>query len=144
MDPGTRLRTEFAASQANEMRKARARQRRIRFNAGVVGGISALAAVAITATVTRETTEWHSFVLEAVLGTVAGYLLARRGGGILAGAVYFCLAYLLAFQLRTSGFDPGVLFSEYDMRLAMAGQGHLLSLGILIVCGGAIGHAIES
>jgi len=144
MDPATKLRDEFAARQHAEMRSAHKRQRRNRFGASLAGGVAALAAVALTAALARQTIVWHAFGLEAALGALAGYLLARRGGGMLAGALYFCLAYLVAFQLRSTGFDPGSLFAGKDMQLAWAGSGHLMSLGILVSCGGIIGLGIEN
>jgi hypothetical protein len=144
MDYGARLRRDFTASQEAAMRRALARQRRARITGSAGGGVAGLCAVAVAAMVTGQEIFWHSFLLETMLGMVAGYFLARRGGGMLAGMIYFLLAYFLAFQIRVIGFDAGSLFSPTDLRLAIIGQGHMFSLAILVGFGGLVGFMSEN
>ena len=143
MDYGARLRRDFNASQQAALRRALARQRRARFTASAGGGVAGLAAVAVAATVTGQEIFWHSFLLETMLGMIAGYLLARRGGGMLAGIVYFLLAYVIAFQIRVVGFDAGSLYTP-DLRIAIVGQGHMFSFAILVGFGGLVGFMSEN
>lgn len=144
MDPGSRLRQDFLEQQQQSMARSAVLQRRNRLNGAIGGGVAGLVGTAVSAAVTRSAIAWHSFLLEALLCTLAGYLLARRGGGILTGALLFSGAYLLAFQLRAHGLDPGVLFNVGDLRQATATQGHLMTMSILMACGGAFGSILES
>ncbi len=143
VDQGTRLRQEFVEREERALAKAALREHRNRLNGALGGGLAGFAAAISTAAVTRQAILWHSFVLEATLGACAGYLLARRGGGLLVGVALFVGSYVLAFQIRASGFDPSVLFAPGDLRVAMASQGHLMSIGVLITCGGLLGHIME-
>jgi len=143
MDEGARLRREFVERERRALFAAALRERRNRLTGAIGGSSATLVAAVATAAVTRRGFFWHSFLLEALLGALAGYLLARRGGGILTGVALFVGSYLLAFQIRAAGFDPSVLFAPTDLRLGAASQGHLMSLGVLIACGGLIGHIME-
>ena len=143
MDQGTRLRQEFEARQLTEMTRAAVREARQRATAAFAGGVAGIVAVAVSAALTRHQIFWHSFVLEAVFGTAAGYTLARFHGGILKGALFFAVAYLASYHFRAAGMDPGILFAPSDLRLAVAGQGHLISLGMMLTFGGVLGHTME-
>ncbi len=130
-------------SQEQAMRRTSRQQRRRRFNGALAGGIAGIVATAVSAAFTRQSIEWHSFVLEGVFSTVAGYVLARIGGGILPGILLFTTAYWAAFFTRAGGFDPSVIFGAADLRAAAAGQGHLMTLSMLVAIGGLFGHQIE-
>jgi len=123
MDEGARLRREFVERERRALFAAALRERRNRLTGAIGGSSATLVAAVATAAVTRRGFFWHSFLLEALLGALAGYLLA--------------------FQIRAAGFDPSVLFAPTDLRLGAASQGHLMSLGVLIACGGLIGHIME-
>ena len=99
--------------------------------------------VLVTAGVTRRAITWHSFLLEALLGALAGYILGRCHGGAMKGLLLFSGAYLLAFVLRAFGLDPAVLFYVGDMRAGAAVQGHFVSLCFLVSTGMALGHVIQ-
>jgi hypothetical protein len=143
MDQVARLRADFLARQAKAMARARAREARQRRSGAVAGAFAGLVAVALTAVVTRRSFAWHSFLLEGILCGVAGYVLARFHGGLLKGVALLPGAYFMAWFLRASGLDPAVLFPAPDVRGALAAQGHLMTLGLLVATGGLMGHIIE-
>ncbi|MFI5403320.1 MAG: hypothetical protein ACHQ1G_10310 [Planctomycetota bacterium] len=136
------LKDEFRAKQARELELAVVRERRRRRNGTIAGAAAGFAAVAVTAGATRTALFWHSFLLESVLGAVAGYVLARAGGGLLKGILLFSGAYMLAFFVRASGLDPAVVFASGDLRAAPAVQGHFTSLCFLVSAGAAMGHIV--
>ncbi|HEX5138611.1 MAG TPA: hypothetical protein VFY93_16685 [Planctomycetota bacterium] len=136
------LQEEFRAKQERDLARAHAREKARRRNGTIAGAAAGLAAVAVTAGATRTALFWHSFLLEAVLGAVAGYVLARTGGGLLKGIVLFSGAYMLAFFLRASGLDPAAVFQAGDIRAAPAVQGHFTSLCFLVSAGAAMGHIV--
>lgn len=136
------LKDEFRAKQARELAMAHVRERRRRRNGTIAGAAAGFAAVAVTAGATRTALFWHSFLLESVLGAVAGYVLARTGGGLLKGILLFSGAYMLAFFLRASGLDPSAVFASGDIRAAPAVQGHFTSLCFLVSAGAAMGHIV--
>ena len=133
------MQAEFRAREARELERLEARARRNRRNGTIAGAAVAFAAVLATAGVTRKSWFWHSCLLEAVLCALAGFLLARSGGGFLRGVLLFSGAYLFAHLLRAIGLDPSVVFDAGDMRRGLAVQGNFLSLIIVITCGGLIG-----
>lgn len=141
--PPEELRAEFLAREEQTRERLLARQRRNRRNGALAGGVAGLAAVLVTAGATRQAIAWHSFLLEALLGALAGYLLARWNGGVLKGLILFAGAYLFAFLLRAWGLDPGVLFAAGDLRAGAAVQGHFTSLCFLVSAGMAVGHILE-
>jgi hypothetical protein len=136
------LRDEFRAKQAREQAAAALREKRRRRNGTIAGAAAGFAAVAVTAGATRAALFWHSFLLETILGAVAGHVLARTGGGLLKGILLFSGAYVLAFLLRASGLDPAVVFATGDLRAAPAVQGHFTSLCFLVSAGAAMGHIV--
>ena len=136
------LQEEFRAKQARELAAATVRERRRRRNGTIAGAAAGFAAVAVTAGATRQALFWHSFLLETLLGMVAGYVLARTGGGLLKGIGLFAGAYMLAFFARASGLDPAVVFAAGDLRAAPAVQGHFTSLCFLVSAGAAMGHIV--
>jgi len=142
-DPVARLQVEFAAREAAAMERLAARQRRNRRNGALAGAMTGLVAVAATAGVTRRAIFWHSFLLEAILCALAGWLLARRNGGVLRGMLLFSGAYLLAFLLRALGLDPTAVFAVGDLRGATAVQGNFMSLALVVSCGAAAGHVMQ-
>ena len=137
------LRQEFLVREAEAMERAFERQARNRRNATIAGACAGLAAVLVTAGVTRRAITWHSFLLEALLGALAGYVLGRCHGGVMKGLLLFSGAYLLAFVLRAFGLDPAVLFYVGDVRAGAAVQGHFVSLCFLVSTGMALGHVIQ-
>jgi hypothetical protein len=136
------LKEEFRAKQARELAMSVVRERRRRRNGTIAGAAAGFAAVAVTAGATRQALYWHSFLLESVLGAVAGYVLARTGGGLLKGILLFAGGYMLAFFLRASGLDPAAVFAAGDLRAAPAVQGHFTSLCFLVSAGAAMGHIV--
>jgi hypothetical protein len=137
------LKDEFRAKQARELALAHVRERRRRRNGAIAGAAAGFAAVAVTSGATRRALFWHSFLLETLLGAVAGYILARTGGGLLKGILLFSGAYMLAFFLRASGLDPSAVFLAGDIRAAPAVQGHFTSLCFLVSAGAAMGHIVS-
>lgn len=137
------LQAEFRAKQARELELAVRREKRRRRNGTVAGAAAGFAAVAVTAGATRQAIFWHSFLLESLLGAVAGYVLARTGGGLLKGILLFAGAYMMAFFVRASGLDPAVVFASGDLRAAPAVQGHFTSLCFLVSAGAAMGHIVS-
>ena len=136
------LQEEFRAKQARELAATAVRERRRRRSGTIAGAAAGLAAVAVTAGATRQALFWHSFLLEALLGAVAGHVLARTGGGVLKGIILFAGAYMLAFFVRASGLDPAAVFAAGDLRAAPAVQGHFTSLCFLVSAGAAMGHIV--
>lgn len=137
------LQEAFREKQARELALAHVRERRRRRNGTIAGAAAGFAAVAVTSGATRKALFWHSFLLESILGAVAGYILARTGGGLLKGIVLFSAAYLFAFLLRASGLDPAAVFQSGDLRAAPAVQGHFTSLCFLVSAGAAMGHIVS-
>lgn len=137
------LRAEFRERQAREMERVRERRRRNLRNATLAGAAAGFAAVLVTAGVTRRAIHWHSFLLETLLGAVAGHLLVRMNGGPMKGLLLFAGSYFLAFLLRATGLDPSVLFVRGDVTAAAAVQGHFVSLCFLVSAGMAIGHVVQ-
>jgi hypothetical protein len=136
------LRAEFEARREAQLLRLDARERRNRRNGALAGGFAGLLAVMATCGVTRKELAWHSFVWEALLCVVAGYLLARWKGGVLKGIGLFSAAYLLATLLRAMGLDPSVVFEAGDMRRIGSVTGNLTSLAVLAGVGGVLGHVI--
>jgi hypothetical protein len=136
------VQAEFRAKQARELERAVEREKRRRRNGLVAGAAAGFAAVLVTAGATRRALFWHSFLLETILGAVAGYVLARTGGGVLKGILLFAGAYMIAFCLRAGGLDPAVVFLAGDLRAAPAVQGHFTSLCFLVSAGAAMGHIV--
>jgi len=136
------LRAEFRERQEKGLVEADARVRRNVRNATIAGAAAGLAAVLVTAGVTRQAIFWHSFLLETMLGAGAGYALARCRGGVLAGILLFAGSYFVAFLARALGLDPTVLFHAGDFRAGAAVQGHVTTLCFLVSTGGVLGHVI--
>jgi hypothetical protein len=143
MDPVERLRTDYRAREDAAMVRLGARRRRDARNGAVAGAFAGLVAVFVTAAVTRTAWMWHSCVLEAVLGAVAGLVLARRGGGVLTGILLFSASYFAAWLARACGLDPSVLFEAGDVRASAAVTGHVTALSHLVAAGGLMGHVIH-
>ncbi len=141
-DAVEQLQQEFSARQAALTCAALAKQRRNRRNGTIAGAITAMVAVATSASVTRKAWFWHSFLLEMLFCGLAGYLLARAHGGALKGLLLFSGAYLLAFCTRASGFDPSVVFAAADLRRGIAVQGNFMSLCMMVSVGGLLGHVM--
>lgn len=137
------LKEEFRARQARDLERAVLREKRRRRNGTIAGAAAGFLAVAVTAGATRRALFWHSFLLETLLGAVAGYVLARTGGGLLKGILLFAGAYMFAFFLRASGLDPSAVFMAGDLRAAPAVQGHFTSLCFLVSAGAAMGHIVS-
>ena len=125
------------------MASAEAKQRRTRRNGSFAGAAAAMVAVMTSATYTRKAWFWHSFLLEMLFCGIAGYVLARTHGGALKGLILFSGAYLLAFCVRSSGFDPSVVFAAGDLRRGMAVQANFMSLCMIVGMGGLIGHVMK-
>ena len=119
------------------------RQQSDRRNAVLAGGFIGLLSTLVTATVTRRAIFWHSFLLEAVLGALAGYLLVRLRPDPLGGVMLFGAAYMLAWLVRAIGLDPSVLFAVGDLRGAAMIQGNMVSLSLSVACGAAMGHVMR-
>jgi len=143
-DPVERLRGEFAERRSHAQKDAARADARLLRNATLGGGLIGLVAVVLTATVTRRALFWHSFLLEAALGAVAGRLMARVRGGPFEGVLLFGGAALLAWSLRALGLDPSVLFARGDLRAAAAIQGNVTSLCFAVAGGAALGHLVRS
>jgi hypothetical protein len=137
------LEAEFVARQVRDMERARERRKRNLRNATIAGAAAGFAAVLVTAGVTRRAFAWHSFLLETLLGAIAGHLLVRWHGGPMKGLLLFAGSYFLAFLLRATGLDPSVLFVSGDVTAAAAVQGHFVSLCFLVSAGMAIGHIVQ-
>lgn len=137
------LKAEFRVEHARELALAVVREKRRRRNGTIAGAAAGFLAVAVTAGATRQAIFWHSFLLESLLGSVAGYVLARTGGGLLKGIVLFAGAYMMAFFVRASGLDPSAVFAAGDLRAVPAVQGHFTSLCFLVSAGAAMGHIVS-
>ena len=125
------------------MEAAYARQQRDRRNATIAGGMIGLVSTLSTAAFTRRGIFWHSFLLEALLGALAGYLLIRLRPDPLGGILLFSGAFLLAWVIRALGLDPSVLFAHGDLRGIGMINGNLLSLCITVSCGAAMGQIMR-
>lgn len=119
------------------------RRRRDLRNATIAGAFAGFVAVLATLEGTRRALFWHSFLLETLLGALAGRLLARSGGGVLRGILLFGGSYLLAFLLRAIGLDPSVVFARGDLAGAGAVYGNFASLCLMVGVGAAVGHVVE-
>jgi len=138
-----RLHEEYAVDRAASDFDALRRQRRDRRNATLAGGMIGIVSTLATAPVTRRAIYWHSFLLEALLGALAGYLLMRLRPDPLGGILLFSGAYLLAWFVRAIGFDPSVAFLIGDLRGAAMIQGNLASLSFTVACGAAMGQVMS-
>jgi len=125
------------------MEAAVARQKRDRRNATLAGGMIGLVSTLATASITRRAIFWHSFLLEALLGALAGYLLVRLRPDPLGGVLLFSGAFLFAWLVRALGLDPSVLFATGDLRGVAMINGNLMSLCISISCGAAMGQIMR-
>lgn len=142
-DPVERLRDEYTLREAEAMERALARQKRNRRNTVLAGAFVGLVAVITTAALTRTSIHWHSFLFETLFCAAAGYGLARVHGSALWGALFFGIAYLLAWFLRAIGLDPGLIVGGDHLQRFVAGQGNFVSLCIVVACGAAIGQIIR-
>ena len=138
-----RLHEEYAVDRAAADFDAIRRQRRDRRNATLAGGMIGIVSTLATVSVTRRAIFWHSFLLEALLGALAGYLLMRLRPDPLGGIVLFSGAYLIAWFLRAIGLDPSVAFLIGDIRGAAMIQGNMVSLSICVACGAAMGQVMS-
>ena len=137
-----RLREEWEAERAARDQKDHARLAKDRRNAVIAGALVGFVSTLATVQVTRRALFWHSFLLETVLGAIAGYVLVRRGPDPLTGILCFAGAYMLAWLVRALGVDPSVLFAHGDIRGAAMIQGNFLSLCLTVSCGAAMGHVM--
>jgi hypothetical protein len=142
MDPGLRLRQEFAARERSALRGGSLREAKKGISGALSGVFAMLVAIAITVVVTRIGFYWHSFLLEFLFAAFAGYFIQRTGGGLLRGVVLLPLAYGAAFLMRRFGWDPSSLLAPDA--ILIAGHGHLLAVCILVGCGGVSGYVLES
>ena len=138
-----RIHEEFAAQRETAMAEAVRRQHADRRNAIVAGGLIGLLSTFLTATVTRREIFWHSYLLESLLGALAGYLLVRLRPDPLGGVMLFGAAYMLAWLVRAIGLDPSVLFAVGDLRGAAMIQGNMVSLSLCVACGAAMGQIMR-
>ncbi|MEM8883970.1 MAG: hypothetical protein AAGD14_07880 [Planctomycetota bacterium] len=137
------LRQEWLAEQARRDVADGKRQQRNRRNAVLAGAMIGIVSTMVTAQVTRRAIFWHSFLLEALFGAIAGYVLVRRGADPLNGVVCFSVAYFAAWLLRALGLDPSVLFAAGDLRGALMIQGNFTSLCLTVACGAAVGQVMR-
>jgi hypothetical protein len=141
MDPGLKLRQEFAARERAALRGSSMREAK-KGIAGATSGIFAmLVAIGITVVVTRIGFYWHSFLLEFLFAGFAGYFIQRTGGGLLRGVLLLPLAYGAAFVMRRYGWDPSSALAPNA--ILISGHGHLLAVCILVGCGGLTGYVLE-
>ncbi|MHC4954244.1 MAG: hypothetical protein ACYTGZ_10160 [Planctomycetota bacterium] len=138
-----RLHEEFVAERETALAEAFRRQRRDLRNAVMAGAFVGLLSTFVTATVTRRAIFWHSYLLESLLGALAGYLLVRLRPDPLGGVILFGAAYMLAWLIRAIGFDPSVLFAVGDIGGAAMIQGNMVSLSLCVACGAAMGHVMR-
>ena len=136
------LKAEFEARRTAQFERLDERERRNRLSGTAAGAFAGLLAVVTTCGVTRKEIHWHSFVWEALLCALAGYLLARWKGGVLKGIGMFAGAYLLATLLRAMGLDPAVVFDNADLRKIGSITGNVTALALLAGVGGVFGHVI--
>ena len=136
------LRAEFAARRTAQQERLNEREKRNRLNGAAAGAFAGLLAVVATCGVTRKEIHWHSFLWEALLCALAGYLLARWKGGVLKGIGMFAGAYLVATLLRAMGLDPAVVFDNSDLRKIGSITGNVTALAVLTGVGGVFGHVI--
>lgn len=137
-----KLRKEFEERQRRDLERALERQKRRIRDATIAGAAIGLVAVLVTAGFTRKEILWHSFLLEACLCAVAGHLVARLHGGFFKGFLFFTLAYLMAYAIRGTTFDPTVVFSDGDIQGRAAVQGNFTSLCIVLMSGGIMGQML--
>jgi len=142
-DPVRRLQQEWAAERVRRDEKDQARLARDRRNAVLAGAAVGFVSTLATAQFTRRAIFWHSFLLESLLGALAGWILVRRGPDPLTGILCFAGAYLLAWFVRAMGLDPSVLFAHGDLRGAAMIQGNVLSLCLSISSGAAMGQVMQ-
>ena len=138
-----RIRQEWIDEQARRDVQAEKRIRKDQRNAVIAGAMIGFASTLATVQVTRRALFWHSFLLEAILGALAGYVLIRRGADTLNGVVVFSAAYLASWLLRALGLDPSVLFAQGDLAGAAMIQGNFLSLCLTVSCGAAMGQIMR-
>ena len=138
-DQVRQLQEEWDAQRAAQDLEGHARLQRDRRNAVIAGAMIGFVSTFVTVQVTRRAFFWHSFLLEALLGALAGYLLIRLRPDPLGGILLFSGAYLIAWFLRAIGLDPSVAFLIGDIRGAAMIQGNVVSLSICVACGAAMG-----
>lgn len=142
-DRARQLRREFQAHQEQMLHAAIARQRRNRLKGVIAGTMTGLVAVMIAAGFTIERLEWRYLLLEPLLCGAAGYWVARLGGGLLKGFLFFAVAYLVAVSARGTTFDITLVFSQGEVQGRAAIQGYFMSMCIVIGCGGLIGNSMD-
>ena len=142
MDPGLKLRQEFAARERAALRGGSLREAKNGIAGALRGIFAMLLAIGITVVVTRIGFYWHSFLLEFLFAAFAGYFIQRTGGGLLKGVLLLPLAYAGAFLMRKLGWDPSSLLAPEA--ILIAGHGHLLAVCCLVGCGGLVGYTLES
>ncbi|MHC4847868.1 MAG: hypothetical protein ACYTEG_05360 [Planctomycetota bacterium] len=138
------LHEEWQEQRARQDAEGYARLKRDRRNAVIAGAMVGFLSTLATVQFTRQALFWHSYLLETLLGALAGFILVRRGADPLLGVLCFGGAYLLAWLIRAIGMDPSVLFHHGDIRGAAMIQGNVLSLCLSVSCGAALGHVMSN
>jgi len=144
MDPGLKLRQEFAAKQRSAMRGATLHQARSSFKGLVGGAVVGALSLGLTTVIMRLGAVWQSYLLEVALFGIMGWILARAGGGLMKGAFLMPAAFGAAHLVRQIGFDPVVLIGAESHPVSFPPLALLVALGCLIVCGGVLGHILEN
>ena len=144
MDPGLRLRQDFAGRRRVAMRGAALSQVKRSLIGALGGAVAAAVTLAVMTTSMGFETAFSAFLLEIGLTAFMGLVLARVNGGLLKGAFLLPLAYGAAYLLRRTGFDPGHWFAESSALVDMPGLCHLIAICGLLALGGLLGYVVES
>lgn len=138
-----KLGKEFRSRQKSQLVRlsVRSRGRQLRF--ALYGAVLGIAAVCALCVVEHQALNWYTPAWEALLGGLAGFLLARSGGGFLNGVVLFGLAYMATILLRETGYDSSEVLGRYVKARVVSLHGDFAALLALSVLGGLIGFTSD-
>jgi hypothetical protein len=143
MDPGLRLRQEFASQQRSDLRKDTVGQARKGVTSALAGAATGVFVMAVMTFATRVEAHWYTYLLEVGLYAFSGLMLRQIGGGLLKGAFVMPLAYGAAYLLRQTGFDPASWLGK-DGAISLTPINHLIAVCVSVACGALLGYWIES
>jgi len=133
------LRDDYAGEQRGRSLRRHARGGWTSIKGVVLGALLGAATVFVFCVLDKQPFFWQTAAWEAVLCGLAGLVLSRTSGGVIAGAVLFGAAYTGATFLRQSQYSSIRVLEPYLPAREVELHGDFAMLASLAVCGALIG-----
>ena len=133
------LRAAYDAEQRRRSVRQHASEGLQTVKSALLGVILGAAAVFAFCVLDKQPFFWQTAVWEAALVGLAGVILGRAGGGGIAGAALFGVAYAIARALRESEYNSVTVLDPYLPLREVSSHADFAMLGSLAICGALIG-----